>query len=174
MQMKPLNLIRLAVYAAGVWICQQYAAEYWVVGPVFGVVVAFWDSSRPSGFVSAKHLFFIASSTGIYALVCWIARLDWETSSEILEGIIGSMPAGVAAGSLLLPLAHRVILGGSRRIWIAPFLLIASFYFVTLMASVARYYDVDGQIDFLAISILAWQGIYLLLFFSKRAAPVSR
>ncbi len=157
---------RLVVFAASAWISVKYAVGYWVVGPVFGLAVVCWDSNTFKKFVAAKHLSFLAASTLIYALVYHISTLNWDHGSDFLDSIIGSLPIAVVLGSVLLPLAHKFLFSSSfKRVARLIILLILSFYIITLFSFANDHFEWSLKINFLAIAITVWQGLYLYFLF---------
>ena len=164
-------LLKLGLYLAGAWVSQKSCAGYWVVGPVFGAVVLACNARALPALGWVRPAAFLGSSTLIYALVYGIAENGgWEWHNPVVEWLSGAFPAGVVAGSILLPLAHRVFLGSAFRRTVGAWaLLIASFYGVTLAALAADRLGVTG-INFLAIAVYVWQGVYLAVFFWDRRA----
>ncbi len=163
---------RLVVLAVSAWISVKYAVGYWVVGPVFGLAVVSWDSNTFKKFVAVKHLSFLAASTLIYALVYYISTLNWGHGSDFLDSIIGSLPIAVVLGSILLPLAHKFLFSSSfNRVARLMILLIFSFYIITLISFGNDYFEWGLKINFLAISITVWQGLYLYFFFQPFNKP---
>jgi hypothetical protein len=159
-------LFRLAVYAVSVAVSRQYAAGYWVVGPLFGLAVVFYDSSGVKGLKPLKHLAFVAASSVIYALVFWIANAKWSVSEGVTGDFVGPFPAGVVLGSVLLPAAHKVILGqrAFKAISVALSLVI-SFYALMLFDYFSRQSRQLLDYDFMTVAIMLWQGLYLYLFY---------
>jgi len=157
---------RLVVFAASAWISVKYAVGYWVVGPVFGLAVVSWDSNTFKKFVAVKHLSFLAASTLSYALVYHVSTLNWGHGSDFLDSMIGSLPIAVVVGSILLPLAHKLLFSSDfKRAARLIILLILSFYIITLISFGNDHFEWGFKINFLAISITVWQGLYLYSFF---------
>ncbi len=162
-------ILYFIVYVAGAWVSQRHAAEYLWVGPIFGLVVVIWASNAPKELVRRENAAFVAMSTLIYALVYHIAKQNWSSDSVVLESLLGPLPTGVLAGSLLLPMAHSLFLGAPRRkAFKASLVLMLSFYAVTLLANVADYINLGENFNFIAIAVFVWQGIYLFDFFPER------
>jgi len=157
------------LYIAGAWVSQRHAAEYWVAGPVFGIVAVVWAAKSLKEVWSKNALAFVLMSTLVYALVYHIARQSWSSDSVIRESLCGPLPTGVVVGSLLLPMVQSLCLGTPRlSAFKGAFVLILSFYVVTLMANVADYIKLGENFNFIAIAVFVWQGIYLLHFFPER------
>ena len=102
-------LFRWIVYGVSAWVSVKYADGYWVVGPVFGAAVISYDSDSFRKLVVGRHLAFFIASTLIYALVYRISIGPWEFHSDFLNYFAGPFPSAVVTGSVLLPIAHRVI-----------------------------------------------------------------
>ena len=160
--------LRLLAFAIGTWLSQEYVDEYWVVGPVFGCVVCLWSCTSLRDAKDLKKPLFILASTLIYALVYHISRMDWDTGTALAEMLVGSMPVAVLVGSVLLPFAHKTILGKVPAGWrTAPLLLAASFYLISFVATAADHFDLGGHIRFISIAVVLWQAIYLNAFFRR-------
>ena len=161
-------LIQILIYTVSVWISIKYADGFWVVGPVFGLAVITCDSKLFRDINRDRHISFLIASTLIYALVYWVAMRKWETEIEIINYLISPFPLGIVLGSILLPLAHQVILKKSvvKTKWVTP-ALIASFYFISLLALLNNEFHIGFRFNFLAVMIALWQGIYLCFFFRE-------
>ncbi len=163
---------KLVVFAASVWISVKYAVGYWVVGPVFGLAVISWDSNTFKNVIAAKHLSFLAASTLIYALVYHVSTFNWGRGSDFLDSMIGSLPIAVMIGSVLLSLAHRALFSAPLRVTLRVMAsLILSFYAITLLSFGNDHFEWGLKINFLAISITVWQGLYLYFFFQPFNRP---
>ena len=159
------GFFKFAVFAASASISVKYAAGYWVVGPVFGLAVVSWDSNTFKNIVAVKHLSFLAASTLIYALVYRISTLNLNHASDFLDSTIGSLPIAVIVGSILLPLTHKMLFSKSLKSTVRVILcLILSFYAITLISFFNDHYGWGLRINFLAVSVTVWQGLYLYLF----------
>ncbi len=160
---------RFIIYACSVFISSKYASGYWVVGSVFGMAVVCWDSSNLKSFSAVKHLAFLAASTLIYALVFHISRQNWNRGPDFIESLVGSLPIAVVTGSVLLPAAHQLFLRSNSKAFARTVpLLIASHYLVTFISLANDTWQLGWDINFLLVSIAAWQGIYLYSFFLKK------
>lgn len=148
-------LVKRLVFAAGAYVSFDRCAEYWVVGPVFGVVVLLWQTAGVRALLAPKSLGFLASSTLIYALVYWISRQKMPEVSYLFSALL----LAVLVGTVLLSLAHGRWLGASqRRVRIAIPIVYAAFYlsqFLNLPDAVQKWIN--------AVSI--WQAAYLFCFF---------
>ncbi len=159
---------RIAIYVLGAWVSQERLAEHWVVGPVFGCVVVLWDSPGFAALPRRAHLAFIAASTLIYALVFQIADAAWGLEPEALEWVIGSVPAGVAVGSFLLPWAHRRLIGGEGLSVVRTALvLLGSFYAVTWIGGILDRLGLGGGFNYFSLTVYLWQGLYLRLLLKR-------
>ena len=158
---------RIVIYVLGAWISKERCAEPWIVGPVFGAVVLAWNATDLRALARPKSLVFLALSTLIYALVFFIADSGWKLEPEWLDWLAGSLPLGVAAGSILLPLAHPRLLGGGAPPIRTSLALAASFYAATGIGGLLdRYAPFD--FDYYAVAVFLWQGLYLGFFYASR------
>jgi uncharacterized membrane protein len=140
---------------------RDLADGYWVVGPVFGAAVLIynWSETRKS-LVSAAA--FLAASTLIYALVYRVSQMRWGSDSALFEYVIGSFPIAIVMGSILLPLADRLLLKKSGALPMKQVcLLIGGFYFITLLSYLCDVLGIQQHIPWLIILIAVWQGTYL-------------
>ncbi len=163
-------LFRFIVYLASVWVSVKFADGYWVVGPVFGMAVISYDSKSFRNLVIGKHALFLLASTLIYSLVYWISIRKWGWPSESLDYFAGPFPAAVVTGSILLPFAHRAIFGASAGRTLQTTLWLSfSFFLVTLTTFINDRFSFGLHVNFIAIAIALWQGIYL--YFLSLPAP---
>ena len=161
-------LFRLAIYGASVWLSNKYAGGYWVVGPVFGLAVVSFDMKSPKDLNVIKHGIFIGLSTLIYALVYRISRLEWGTDTDLYHYFIGSFPAAIVTGSVFMAVAHTLVFNKSKEVMARALLtLIACYYAVTLAMYINEKSHLGLDVQWIAIMIAAWQGLYLHTFFSK-------
>lgn len=168
------KLIYFIIYISSVAISLKYANSYWVVGPVFGLVVITLDSASFRSFVASKHVAYLAASSLIYALVYHISRQNWNHGSDLMDSLAGSFPAAVITGSILLPLAHRVFLSAVwKKVWRTTVILIAAYYFVTVLSWANDASGMNFRVNFLMILIAAWQGLYLYSFYIPMNRPPS-
>jgi hypothetical protein len=72
-----------------------HMTDYWVIGPMFGLVVLIWRSPDVDDLFKPDAALFLAASTLIYALVVKLERSENFT-----------LEAAVAAGTVLLAAAH--------------------------------------------------------------------
>jgi hypothetical protein len=154
------NLVRLIVYICSVLISAEHAPGSWVVGPVFGLAVVTWHSRSFKSFSTGKHAAFVAASTLIYALVYEISSKNWNRGSDTLDALVGSLPVAIAVGSLLLPQAHRLLLGvDGKKALMTTAALIGSYYVITAIYLILPTFS----INYLFLYIAAWQGVYLYM-----------
>lgn len=156
------NSVRFLVYALSVFISCKYAAGYWVVGPAFGFAVVCWDSRIFKKFVPLKHGAYLAASTLIYALVYTIASQDWRRGSELADSLFGSLPIAIVAGSILLPLAHKLFLTAKTKALAETIpLLILSYYILLIISLADDTWHLGWDFNYLYLNIGIWQVIYL-------------
>ncbi len=161
-------LFRLLVYAASVWVSNQYAAGYWVVGPVFGAAVVTFDLKGFKDLNLPKHGIFIALSTLIYALVYRISRLEWGGDTDLFHYVIGSFPAAIVTGSVLMSVLHTVVFNKSKELMVRSIAtLVGSYFAVTLVMYINEKSNLGFDVPWIALLIAAWQGLYLYTFFGK-------
>ena len=148
-------LAKLLVFVAGAYVSFAHCAEYWVVGPVFGLVVLCWQAASLRTFFAPKRLGFLASATLLYALVYWISSQKLPEIPYLFSAFL----LAVLVGTVLLPLAHGWWLGASRRrVRIAIPVIYVVFYltqFLNLPDAVQKWVN--------AVSL--WQAAYLYCFF---------
>ena len=162
------KIIRFLIYACSVFVSSKYANDYWVVGPVFGLAVVCWDSNNFRSFTAAKHLAFLAASTLIYALVFHISSQNWGHGSDFSDSLFGPLPVAVITGSILLPVAHTIFLKAStKKVARTIPLLVLSYYLVSFVSLANDTWKLGWVINFLFVSIGAWQGAYLYSFFFR-------
>ncbi len=156
------KLVRFLIYVSSVFISSKYANDHWVVGPVFGLAVITWDSNTFRNFAAARHVAYLAASTLIYALVFHISSQNWNHGSDLLDSLIGSLPIAIITGSILLPVAHKLFLSASSKaVGRTIPLLIMSYYLVAFISLANDACHLEWHINFLSVSIGAWQAVYL-------------
>lgn len=164
-------LFRLLVWAASVWVSSKYADGYWVVGPVFGAAVVSFDLKGFKNLDLVKHTLFIALSTLIYALVYRISRLEWGTDTDLFHYFIGSFPAAIVTGSVLMSVLHTIVFNKSKEAMArALAYLVGGYYAVTLVMYINEKSNLGLHVQWITVLIAAWQGFYLYAFFSKSKA----
>lgn len=156
------DVLNFIVYVAGAWFGHKNVEGYWTVGIVFGLVAVIWNTRKLADLFSREHGVFAGTSVLIYAVVYHVATRRWTTGSEWGDLLAGPIAAGVVTGSVLMPLAYRVIIGASAKAVLrTSALLIASFYIIAAAANLADRIDFGARIDYIAIMIFVWQGLYL-------------
>ena len=166
--------MRALIYIACVWVSYKYAAGYWVVGPAFGLTVAFFDAKSLKNF-AARHVFFIALSTLVYALVYCISQLKIGDDSVLYNYFIGSFPIAIVTGSVLLPVIHTRLFNRSRAgLSFAILSLVGSFYIVELVMLVNEKIQISATFPWLALLIAVWQGAYLFTFFTEKPSDLAK
>ena len=161
-------LFRLLVFAVSAWVSNKYADGYWVAGPVFGAAVVSYGMKSLNDLNVFKHAAFIAVSTLIYALVYRISRLEWGNGTDLFDYFIGSFPAAVVTGSVLMSVAHTLFFNKSKEVMARGiFALVAVFYLLVFLMYFNEKSHLGLQWQWITIMIAAWQGTYLYVFFSK-------
>jgi len=119
-----LWVLRIGALLVCAYISSDHMAEYWWLGPMFGMVVLIWQTDTPASMMQLPNGLFLAASTLIYALVVRIVgslnRGDWD------------IYVGVAAGTILLPVAHAWFL---RAPWKRAKIAIPAVYAVWFLVS---------------------------------------
>ena len=161
-------LFRFLVYAASVWISNKYADGTWVVGPVFGMAVVSFDIKSLKNLDLFRHAAFLGASTLIYALVYRISRLEWGGNSDLFNYFIGSFPAAIVTGSVLMSVAHSVFFNKSKETMVRAIAgIILSFYLLTFLMYFNEKSRLGWQVQWITVMIATWQGMYLYIFFSR-------
>ncbi len=156
------TILSLFIWAASSYFSREYAAGYWAVGPIFGAAILLKNRERVFKKFSLQHLLLFLASVLIYALVYLLAAKGWKFRNDWLDMFAGGISGGVAVGSILLPSVHAMLFGTDPKTVRAVSLKLVMSWFITLLLS--KIFEVAGlsyKIDFLWISIAAWQGIYL-------------
>ena len=159
------QVVKTLGFAASVTLSTKYADGYWVVGSVFGLVVLLWDSENWKSFLSVKRSIFLGFSIGIYALVYFISRRNWDFG-EFVNFFIGPFQVAILFGSVAMPLTHRFLLSGSGALKVST-LLITAFYIITFISFLNDYLRLNFHVNFLFIYVALWQGIYLKIFYNE-------
>jgi hypothetical protein len=148
------RMYTIIAFVISVVISQNYVAEHWIVGPVFGVCVLIWIACRNL----RKGFFFVLVSTLIYAVVCEIV-LSWGKFAwtDIIPG--DSSTVGVLVGSVLMSCAYVFIIDRKRSILLGTALLTGA-YFITYAVITAWLEDINMA----WLIVGQWQGVYLLYF----------
>ncbi len=159
---------RLVVFAVSVWTSNKYADGYWVVGPVFGMAAVSFDIKSLKNLDLFRHAAFVGTSTLIYALVYRISRLQWGTDTDLFNYFIGSFPAAIVTGSVLMSVAHCIFFNKSKDLMVRAIVwLVASFYFLTFLMYFNEKSHLGWQVQWITVMIGVWQGLYLYAFFLK-------
>lgn len=166
MKLSPALAVRLAAFVVGACVSYKYMAGYWVIGPVFGAVVLFWYADSPQKAASLKVPSFFLASTLIWALVFWMSGKEKISHQDIL--------VPVAAGSVLLPLAHMFFLNASlRRTLIAVPVIYGVFFVSYRLTEYFHTVDRGVLIQYSLNVVVAWQAAYLACMFFNKKGPVS-
>lgn len=100
-------LVKIGLFLIGTYLSYEHCAAYWYVGPIFGVVVLVWYAQSLCEIARLRCAAFLASSTLIYAFVFWL--------SDQLSNTNYGLYVAVAAGTILLPIAHKLFLSVSWK-----------------------------------------------------------
>lgn len=150
------------IWAAASYFSRQYAAGYWAVGPIFGGALYLVNRERVFKKFSPRHLLLFIASVLIYALVYLVAAKGWKFRNDWLDMLAGGVSGGVIVGSVLMPSVHAMLLGNDlKTVRAVSIKLIAVWYIAIFLSKIFEIAGVPYRIDFLWISIAAWQGIYL-------------
>ncbi len=156
------KIFSLLIWFVCALVCRQYAAGYWVVGPVFALAVFLVNRDKVFGKISAQHVIFTASSTLIYALVYRLADKGWKLSPDWFDMLAGGFTAGVVLGSVLLPCVHMLLFGGNfKEVRSVTAMQVISWYVILLLSWGFEKLDFRQPVDFMFVAIAVWQGIYL-------------
>lgn len=156
------TLISVLIWLAASYFSRQYAAGYWIVGSVFGAAVLLCNRERVFKSISIPHVLFFLASVLVYALVYLIAAKGWKFQNDWADMAAGGLTGGVIVGSILLPVLHTMLFAGDiKTVRSVSLKLIASWYITLLLSKVFESLGAEYRIDFLWISVAAWQGIYL-------------
>jgi uncharacterized membrane protein YdcZ (DUF606 family) len=152
-------LLRVIVFFVGVYFSYEHAEDYWVVGPVFGSVVLFWQYSIHRKLQIPKAVAFFVSSTLIYALVRYM--FDFEITGKIDE--VAHFSAPVLAGTILLPIAYKLMMGCS---WKRVYLAVPAIYVLWhLSGFLLEKLALDSNVEPWINHVMAWQAVYLIAMF---------
>lgn len=155
-------VIKWAAALGSVAVSFQWIQEFWVVGPVFGLVVLLWDWERSRTVRPTAYAGFLIASTLIYALVVWMVRENF-----FQEALPEYIVPGVLAGTVLLPLAHKVFLGNSMVRTIISMILV---YGVSMgCGMIFDTISVAMPFKMILNATGAWQISYLLCMSKSRA-----
>ena len=154
--------IRLIAFLIGAYISALHVAEYWTVGPVFGLVVLIWHAKSPRDLYDPMGLTFLFASTFIYAIVYWISLRHVPTLPRAPH-LLDATFLAVLAGSFLLPQAHMRWLGLERRLAIPTAVtLIVVYYLSGLLLNAV---ELPGWLSRWVNAVSIWQGTYLCCTF---------
>jgi len=176
------KVIAWLTYALSVVISVQYCAQYWVVGPVFGLayLITNYPILIPRRDLWGSALLFLGASTFTYALVYfvtnhgfnlpWSSQKGWSFKNDYLDALLGSFTIAVVLGSLIMPLFHRLIFATDfkriRKVWLR---LIGAWYAVIAISLVQEFFKIPGSINYIYIGLALWQGIYMRHLCLKRS-----
>lgn len=156
---------------------ERIAGYFWGPGVIFGFVVLVWHATSLRSITTWRSVAFMASTTGIYAVVSaiWYYALvramgvifasyfvHLNDATVIISIIL--ILGGVLLGTILLPTAHALLLGATlKRVLIAIPCIIAGF----LVACLPLVLLDDGT-DYIGLPIIVWQAAYLVSMFGFR------
>ncbi len=163
-------ILRIVVFVVGAYISNKSVAgvyfnpicEFFLIGVIFGVVVITWQWSLTRELQWYRWAGFILASTLIYLLVTILLELDIPETA--LSSVIHNP---IFLGTILLPLAHKLILKTS---WLRVAVTIPGVYAVSFSIGVflEELVPYGTARDFVNI-IFLWQGAYLMfMFYFKR------
>lgn len=152
-----LGRILLAAAAAG--LSASGAVDGWAMGAAFGVVILTWSVPRPRQLLGAAGVAFVLCSALIGEVASRIA-LSGIFNAGFWGGRSGrALAAAVLAGTVLLPVAHAVLLKAG---WGRAVLAVVGVA-LTCVACVAVV-PLVGRLS-LGSLVVIWQGAYLAFFF---------
>lgn len=97
-QPAPAMIVQAAkvfVFLICAWVSATHMTDYWVIGPMFGLVVLIWRSTDVDSLFKPDAAAFLIASTLIYAVMVKLERSDNFT-----------LETAVAAGTVLLAATH--------------------------------------------------------------------
>ncbi len=148
-------ILRLLAWLAGAVIGYSYITNHWIPGLIFGGVVVMWHWSFVRSFSWGRYALFVLASTLNYALVLELAQLDWPNYA-----LFSVLVPAVVAGTVLLPVAHKFVLGASiKRVVIAIPVMYFSAY---LTAVFIDRFEVGEPWSLIVNFMAAWQLAYLI------------
>ncbi len=190
---KTINVLKIAAALVSLGISVLYArgpgnnlAGWFVVGPIFGAVVVIWhpkflqDSVKRGSF---RSILFPIAATAIWVFLYGLGTFVYLRASTPAGPSSWLFPAPLVSalvGAVLLPLAHKALLGASwTRITVAiPCLCVAYYYIGLLLFEVlgvgmdfflvgfVKIPDYTGHGHKWINGISLWQVIYLLCMFA--------
>ena len=147
--------IKLAVFVAGALMSVRWMESPWVVGPVFGVVVAVWQMRTFRDVLTPRAFAFLLASTLLYALMLrWFDPALFSDRPDNLWLV-------VLAGTALLPLAHAVCFGTS---WRRTLLAIPGIYASWLLVGWLIQHSplAESPLGRCEAAVVWWQLLYLM------------
>lgn len=144
---------KIFIFFIGAYFSYKHCASYWVVGPIFGVVVIVWNARSLPELTKAQNLAFLFCSTVIYALVYWIASRNSDRGFFV----------AVAVGAVLLPVAHKIYFSVS---WKRTLIVIPCLYGLWYgIGSLIAQLHFEGTMETIVNYVSIWQVLYIALFF---------
>ena len=95
---------KVVVFLLCAYASATHMTDYWVIGPMFGLVVLIWRSPDVDDLFKPEAGLFLIASTLIYVLVVKMERSD-KVDLQTMVGV----------GTILLPLAHAYFLKAPWR-----------------------------------------------------------
>jgi len=144
----------------GVYFSYEMIDNHWFVGPIFGAVVLFWYWTLiPEPKIPGSICFFL-TSTAIYALVLELTQRDLPNA-----GIFQFLDPAIITGTILLPVAHKLFLGGS---WAKTAVAIPGIYLICFGgAQLSNFLSLGAPYSSFVNSMSFWQGAYLIFMFRR-------
>ncbi len=150
-------ILQIAVYLAGITLCNKVGADNWSIGLIFGVVVISWHILSKPGRAWLKRTLFLAGSILIYQLVLWLSKLNFPE-----KGLWEYFYIPVIVGTFLLPILHRILFG---KTYVRLVLAIPFIYISCLAAGI---WNPSGTPGFFINAVAVWQAAYLIALFGIR------
>jgi len=176
------KVIAWLTYALSVVISIRYCAQYWVVGPVFGLayLITNYLILIPRRDLWGRAVLFLGASTFTYALVYsvtnhgfnlpWSNQKGWSFNNDYLDGLFGPFTIAIVLGSVILPVLHGFIFPTDfKRIRKVSLRLIGSWYAVIAVSLVQEFFKIPGDVYYAYIGLALWQGIYMRHLCLKRS-----
>ena len=160
------QLLLIVSYGVGSFASWKLCANHWYVGPIFGLVVIFWEVLSKNRRNVLRYIAFLILSTLIYACVFEIAG---GTDSDWTKSVGGSFAVAIIFGSVLQPLNQVLVIGHKfKHGMLTSFALVLAYYGVAYSGGVLKTVGIDSML----ILVFVWQGLYLLRFYFR--TPVFR
>jgi len=156
---------RIVLAVAAAWLSARGGIDPWIIGAAFGLVILSWTATRPRQLVSFASVAFALSSALVCELVSRIALSGSFNASRWGGDPRMALAAAMLAGTVLLPVAHAVLL---KATWRRAAVAVAGIALTCLACTV-----VVPRVASLTVGALAvvWQTAYLVFFFAPTPQP---